>query len=121
MAVVRVFGRCTDHVSGRCFSGRVLAITAAIILLDEWLSDDVMQFAAAENNLNEIAFAKLNGPPWDFGDSALNCGVLIKCAVKISSFLSWQSGPADPPFRAEAVKSRRSGFLADGRPRMCPR
>jgi hypothetical protein len=36
-----------------------------------------MQFAAAENNLNEIAFAKLNGPPWDFGDRALNCWALI--------------------------------------------
>ena len=31
---------------------------AAVIIIDEWLSDDLMQSIATENNLSETAFAK---------------------------------------------------------------
>jgi PhzF family phenazine biosynthesis protein len=34
---------------------------AAVIVTDEWLSDDLMQSIAAENNLSETAFVKRNG------------------------------------------------------------
>ncbi len=31
---------------------------AAVIITDNWLSDDLMQLVAAENNLSETAFVK---------------------------------------------------------------
>ena len=34
---------------------------AAVVLLDEWLPDELMQNIASENNLSETAFMVLNG------------------------------------------------------------
>lgn len=44
----------TDHV----FGGN----PAAVVLLDSWLRDDLLQSIAAENNLAETAFVNLNDP-----------------------------------------------------------
>jgi len=43
-----------DAFSDRVFAGN----PAAVLLLDEWLQDDIMQAIAQENNLAETAFAK---------------------------------------------------------------
>lgn len=50
-----------DAFSDRVFGGN----PAAVLLLDRWLSDDVMQAIAAENNLAETAFAQPHGAGWD--------------------------------------------------------
>jgi PhzF family phenazine biosynthesis protein len=46
-----------DHV----FGGN----PAAVLVLDDWLTDDTMQNIAAENNLAETAFVRANAAGWD--------------------------------------------------------
>lgn len=43
-----------DAFSGHVFSGN----PAAVIILDEWLDDQLMLNIAQENNLSETSFAK---------------------------------------------------------------
>ena len=50
-----------DAFSDRVFGGN----PAAVLLLDRWLSDDLMQAIAAENNLAETAFARPHCAGWD--------------------------------------------------------
>lgn len=50
-----------DAFSDRVFGGN----PAAVLLLDDWLAENVMQLIAAENNLAETAFARPNGEGWD--------------------------------------------------------
>lgn len=50
-----------DAFSDQVFGGN----PAAVLLLDDWLSENVMQSIAAENNLAETAFARPNGRGWD--------------------------------------------------------
>lgn len=50
-----------DAFSDQVFSGN----PAAVLILDDWLSDNLMQFIAAENNLAETAFARRTGQSWD--------------------------------------------------------
>lgn len=50
-----------DAFSDRVFGGN----PAAVLILDDWLDDAVMQLVAAENNLAETAFARPNGTGWD--------------------------------------------------------
>ncbi|WP_348640272.1 PhzF family phenazine biosynthesis protein [Mesorhizobium sp. M5C.F.Ca.ET.164.01.1.1] len=50
-----------DAFAERAFEGN----PAAVLILEDWLSDDVMQAIANENNLAETAFARLNGEGWD--------------------------------------------------------
>ena len=48
-----------DAFTSELFSG----IPAAVCLLDEWLSDELMLSIAAENNLSETAFLNLSNEP----------------------------------------------------------
>lgn len=50
-----------DAFAERAFQGN----PAAVLILEDWLSDDVMQAIANENNLAETAFARPNGKDWD--------------------------------------------------------
>ncbi|PLP57138.1 PhzF family phenazine biosynthesis protein [Mesorhizobium loti] len=50
-----------DAFSDRAFGGN----PAAVLILDDWLAEEVMQSIAAENNLAETAFARPNGKGWD--------------------------------------------------------
>jgi len=50
-----------DAFAERLFEGN----PAAVLILDEWLPEAVMQAIAGENNLAETAFARRNGPDWD--------------------------------------------------------
>ncbi|AXF06396.1 PhzF family phenazine biosynthesis protein [Paraburkholderia hospita] len=50
-----------DSFSGQVFGGN----PAAVLVLDEWLPDSLMQAVAAENNLAETAFVKPAGDAWD--------------------------------------------------------
>ncbi|MFE0018986.1 PhzF family phenazine biosynthesis protein [Mesorhizobium sp. NPDC059054] len=50
-----------DAFSDRIFGGN----PAAVLVLDDWLAEEVMQSIAAENNLAETAFARPNGRGWD--------------------------------------------------------
>lgn len=50
-----------DAFAERAFQGN----PAAVLILEDWLSDDVMQAIANENNLAETAFARPNGENWD--------------------------------------------------------
>lgn len=50
-----------DAFSDRIFGGN----PAAVLILDDWLPEDVMQSIAAENNLAETAFTRPNGKGWD--------------------------------------------------------
>ena len=50
-----------DAFSDRVFGGN----PAAVLILDDWLDDSVMQAIAAENNLAETAFARPNRRGWD--------------------------------------------------------
>lgn len=50
-----------DAFSERVFGGN----PAAVLVLDEWLPDSLMQAIAAENNLAETAFVKRAGEGWD--------------------------------------------------------
>lgn len=50
-----------DAFAERAFEGN----PAAVLILEDWPSDDVMQAIANENNLAETAFARLNGEGWD--------------------------------------------------------
>jgi PhzF family phenazine biosynthesis protein len=50
-----------DAFTTELFSGN----PAAVLVLDEWLSDATMQAIAAENNLAETAFVKRNSSGWD--------------------------------------------------------
>lgn len=50
-----------DAFSDRIFGGN----PAAVLVLDEWLPDSLMQAIAAENNLAETAFVKRAGNSWD--------------------------------------------------------
>ena len=48
-----------DAFSKKVFSGN----PAAVCILDNWLSDGVMQDIASENNLSETAFININTKP----------------------------------------------------------
>ncbi|MER8387203.1 PhzF family phenazine biosynthesis protein [Mesorhizobium sp. M0166] len=50
-----------DAFAERAFQGN----PAAVLLLEEWLSEEVMQAIANENNLAETAFVRPNGKGWD--------------------------------------------------------
>jgi PhzF family phenazine biosynthesis protein len=50
-----------DAFSDRIFGGN----PAAVLILDAWLPEAVMQGIAAENNLAETAFVRPNGKAWD--------------------------------------------------------
>lgn len=50
-----------DAFSDRVFGGN----PAAVLVLDEWLPDSLMQSIASENNLAETAFVKRAGDGWD--------------------------------------------------------
>jgi len=50
-----------DAFSDRVFGGN----PAAVLVLGDWLSDNLMQSIAAENNLAETAFVKRAGDSWD--------------------------------------------------------
>jgi len=50
-----------DAFTTELFSGN----PAAVLVLDDWLSDATMQAIAAENNLAETAFVKRNSSGWD--------------------------------------------------------
>lgn len=50
-----------DAFSDRVFGGN----PAAVLVLDKWLPDNLMQSIAAENNLAETAFVKRAGDGWD--------------------------------------------------------
>lgn len=50
-----------DAFAERAFQGN----PAAVLLLEEWLSEQVMQAIADENNLAETAFVRPNGKGWD--------------------------------------------------------
>lgn len=50
-----------DAFAERAFQGN----PAAVLILEDWLSDDVMQAIANENNLAETAFARPSGEGWD--------------------------------------------------------
>lgn len=50
-----------DAFAERAFQGN----PAAVLILEDWLSDDVMRAIANENNLAETAFARPNGENWD--------------------------------------------------------
>lgn len=50
-----------DSFSDHVFGGN----PAAVLVLDEWLPERMMQAIAAENNLAETAFVKPAGPSWD--------------------------------------------------------
>lgn len=50
-----------DAFATELFSGN----PAAVLVLDDWLSDVTMQAIAAENNLAETAFAKRTASGWD--------------------------------------------------------
>lgn len=50
-----------DAFAERAFQGN----PAAVLLLEEWLSEQVMQAIANENNLAETAFVRRNGKGWD--------------------------------------------------------
>jgi PhzF family phenazine biosynthesis protein len=50
-----------DAFAERAFQGN----PAAVLILQDWLADDVMQAIANENNLAETAFARPNGKGWD--------------------------------------------------------
>ncbi|MEF2072163.1 PhzF family phenazine biosynthesis protein [Consotaella aegiceratis] len=50
-----------DAFTDRVFSGN----PAAVLILEDWLPDTVMQSISAENNLSETAFARRNGSRWD--------------------------------------------------------
>jgi predicted PhzF superfamily epimerase YddE/YHI9 len=50
-----------DAFADRVFAGN----PAAVLILDRWLPDGVMQSIAEENNLAETAFARPNGTGWD--------------------------------------------------------
>lgn len=50
-----------DAFSDRIFGGN----PAAVLILEEWLPDSLMQSIAAENNLAETAFVKRAGDGWD--------------------------------------------------------
>ena len=49
-----------DAFSKKVFSGN----PAAVCILDNWLSDEVMQAIASENNLSETAFINMNTKPF---------------------------------------------------------
>ncbi|WP_211437027.1 PhzF family phenazine biosynthesis protein [Campylobacter curvus] len=49
-----------DAFSDKIFSGN----QAAVCLLDEWLSDEMMLNIAKENNLSETAYVRRNGDKW---------------------------------------------------------
>ena len=49
-----------DAFSKKVFSGN----PAAVCILDNWLSDRVMQDIASENNLSETAFININTKPF---------------------------------------------------------
>ena len=49
-----------DAFSKKVFSGN----PAAVCILDNWLSDGVMQAIASENNLSETAFINMNTKPF---------------------------------------------------------
>ena len=50
-----------DAFADRIFHGN----PAAVLILEDWLPDEVMQAVANENNLAETAFARPNGRGWD--------------------------------------------------------
>jgi len=50
-----------DAFSDRLFGGN----PAAVLILDDWLDEGVMQAVASENNLAETAFARPNEAGWD--------------------------------------------------------
>lgn len=50
-----------DAFTDRVFSGN----SAAVVLLDDWLADAVLQGIALENNLAETAFLKPQGEQWE--------------------------------------------------------
>ncbi|QKD04165.1 PhzF family phenazine biosynthesis protein [Mesorhizobium loti] len=50
-----------DAFADRIFQGN----PAAVLILEDWLPDEVMQAVANENNLAETAFARPNGTGWD--------------------------------------------------------
>lgn len=50
-----------DAFCDRVFGGN----PAAVLVLDNWLPDSLMQSIAAENNLAETAFVKRAGDGWD--------------------------------------------------------
>ncbi|RCS25174.1 PhzF family phenazine biosynthesis protein [Phyllobacterium salinisoli] len=50
-----------DAFADRAFAGN----PAAVLILDDWLPEGVMQAIASENNLAETAFARPNGSSWD--------------------------------------------------------
>jgi PhzF family phenazine biosynthesis protein len=49
-----------DAFTGHLFKGN----PASVVLLDQWLPDELMQAIAAENNLSETAFVVSNGPAY---------------------------------------------------------
>jgi predicted PhzF superfamily epimerase YddE/YHI9 len=50
-----------DAFAERLFAGN----PAAVLILNDWLDDALMQAIAAENNLSETAFARRHGPGFD--------------------------------------------------------
>jgi predicted PhzF superfamily epimerase YddE/YHI9 len=50
-----------DAFAERLFAGN----PAAVLILEDWLDDALMQAIAAENNLSETAFARRHGPKFD--------------------------------------------------------
>ncbi|RUW18000.1 PhzF family phenazine biosynthesis protein, partial [Mesorhizobium sp. M4B.F.Ca.ET.013.02.1.1] len=50
-----------DAFADRAFHGN----PAAVLILEDWLPEHVMQAIANENNLAETAFARPNGKGWD--------------------------------------------------------
>jgi PhzF family phenazine biosynthesis protein len=56
-----------DAFTRQAFSGN----PAAVLPLEEWPTDAILQSIAQENNLSETAFSFLPRPPFHFGGSPL--------------------------------------------------
>lgn len=90
--------------------------SAAVIILEEWLCDDIMQSIAIENNLSETAFAKkcdnnIYEIRWFSPITEIDfCGH----ATLAAAFVLFEEGLEQVTFMAKAVGSLKVSLLDDG-------
>ncbi len=90
--------------------------SAAVIILDEWLSDEIMQSIAIENNLSETAFAKKCDDStyeirWFSPITEIDfCGH----ATLATAFVLFEGDMKEVTFVAKAVGSLKVSLLDDG-------
>lgn len=90
--------------------------SATVIILEEWLCDDIMQSIAIENNLSETAFAKkCNDSSYEIRwFSPLTEIDFCGHATLATAFVLFEEGLKEVTFMAKAVGSLKVSLLDDG-------